>query len=594
MQAYLLLALCIYATAVFGQDDYCGHFPTCATCIENTPCGWCAINITYSDGSSGPHCAGKPADPAHPPPNYKPWTCMKDYQNTACYGYVCNSAYQCVSSGTPGGGVPLHECMAKCIPPTYECNSTTYQCYQVQPGHGTDKPDCERQCKAPAPQSAPQPQAKPGPEGPPSPQPAKYECVDYQCVPTKTGGGVPLAECTQLCAHNITPVFVIGDWRGLEISQGFVRGEWQMKVTEQSAIIVDPNGAAYVKGQIVSKGNELWLESDVGTRRGIFGINELPEVTVLTWGLGTYGGAPPANFDAALQSGTTWVWAKCLSAEHCHFHIFNSLVKALPASLAKQLNENQIFAQEKRDVLQNDPCSVYPDCHTCITAPESCGWCSVPVIYNNVTIGKNCAGTNSSISGRINCTGTFSTEDCTFSTTGSTTSSTSTSSTGTTGGPTNKYICDPATETCKMSENGTQPLDVCNAQCKSNPFVPPNIQNKYWRGLEIDTTYVQGEWRAYFGTTNVTILDPSGKITEGTVSTVEEYLVVKTTSGHTLTTLWQSQPGPASTFLTWAWGALDQGAPQSFGTAMYYAGEREFFFVACQDGKPASVCNFSN
>jgi len=134
---------------------------------------------------------------------------------------------------------------------------------------------------------------------------------------------------------------------------------------------------------------------------------------------------------------------------------------------------------------------------------------------------------------------------------------------------------------------------VCEAQCNTVPVVPPVIQNQLFRGLQIDTHYVQGEWRAQFSTNNVTITDPSGKQMVGKVSTVEKYLTITLQSGQSIQTLWQVSQGPASQFLSWAWGALGGAPPDSFDSAMTDKSNSEFFFTSCLPGKD-NVCNFAN
>jgi len=303
--------------------------------------------------------------------------------------------------------------------------------------------------------------------------------------------------------------------------------------------------------------------------------------------MGGFGQPPPTSFDNGLSTGKTFVFAKCINPNNCKWHLFQAL------SQIKHHQENWISKQvesrrvETRQV--NDPCSIYPDCHSCIKAPQFCGWCSVPVMYNNTIPGKNCAGLNTTITPRFNCSGTFSTVDCSHATT----SSTGTTSTGqTTGNPNPMFNCDPTNATCSQSPNGTLPKDVCTAQCTVNP-IPPILQNKYFRGLEIDTTYRPGEWRAHFTTNTVTIVSASGMVIQGNVSTISDFLTIKTASG-TYQTLWQLQPGPAVDNLSWAWSALNGPPPTSFDQAMTMPGQTEYWYVACHEGAPSSVCDFSH
>jgi hypothetical protein len=328
----------------------------------------------------------------------------------------------------------------------------------------------------------------------------------------------------------------------------------------------------------------LWLVAPEGIRRGLYGLQQLPEVTILTWALGNVGGGVPTSFDDGLQNGASFVFAKCLNPTNCKWHLFQAL------SQVKM--QQQKWMQKRIPAFDpvNDPCSKYPDCHTCIKAPEWCGWCSVPILYNDTIPGKNCAGLNTTVTPRINCTGTFSTQDCSLVTTTSTGSLTSGHTTG--GPPSNLYSCNPANATCEIDKNGTLPKDTCTAQCTINP-IPPVLQNKYFRGLEIDIMYKQGEWRAHFGTSDVTVVAPDGTVIQGNVTTTAQYLTIRLANGDKIQTLWQLQPGPAINNLSWAWSAVNGAPPTGFDSAMTTSGQTEYWFVTCHDGAPTSVCDFS-
>lgn len=155
------------------------------------------------------------------------------------------------------------------------------------------------------------------------------------------------------------------------------------------------------------------------------------------------------------------------------------------------------------------------------------------------------------------------------------------------------YLCDPTNATCYASPNGTLPKDTCTAQCAVHP-IPPFIQNHYYRGLEIDISYQQGEWRAHFTTNYVTVVAPDGTIIQGNVSTTAQYITIATPTGDKYQTLWQSQPGAAVTNFNWAWGVRNGPPPLTFDEAMTRPGQREFWFITCHDGAPPSVCDFSH
>jgi len=402
-------------------------------------------------------------------------------------------------------------------------------------------------------------------------------------------GGVPIADCEAVCGKpsNNTPVFAIGDYRGLEISKNYVKGEWQAKIGEGSAVIVDPTGTVWASGSVRGFNNELWLVTPKGLNRGIYGITDLPEVEVLTWALGGIGKTVPQSFDTAMNTGTVFVFAKCLNPGNCKFNVLQRALQHLRDGFSN------LLTAEKREAQQpvNDACMKYPDCHACIAAPEQCGWCSVPVLYfNGTVVGKNCAGLNTTVAPKINCTGSFSTQDCDIPTS---TSVSTGQSTGNPAPPPEAYTCDPANYTCVKSTSGGTPKTVCDLQCVNIPIVPPVLVNQLFRGLQINKQYVKGEWRAAFSSNSVAISDPSGKQTIGKVSQVERYLQITLQDGTSIQTLWQISQGASSQFLSWAWSAPNGKPPASYDEAMTTSGQTEYFFVSCLPGKDSSICDFT-
>jgi len=124
------------------------------------------------------------------------------------------------------------------------------------------------------------------------------------------------------------------------------------------------------------------------------------------------------------------------------------------------------------------------------------------------------------------------------------------------------------------------------------PVVPPLLQNKEFRGLDIEMNYEKGEWTAHFTNTSVTLTQPSGTKMTGKVTSTANFLTVFWSDGTVIQTLWQLQGGPATDYLSWAWGAPGGSAPANFDEAMSTKGEREFWFTSCPTGKPENVCKF--
>jgi len=134
------------------------------------------------------------------------------------------------------------------------------------------------------------------------------------------------------------------------------------------------------------------------------------------------------------------------------------------------------------------------------------------------------------------------------------------------------------------------PKDVCEAQCKPVPIVPIQLQNKFFRGLQINQGYVKGEWDANFTKTDVTVTDPSNRAYVGSVSTVSNYLVVTWKDGSKISSLWEFANGPVTDFFAWAWSAPNGPVPASYDAAMHTSGMTEYQFVSCPSG--SSYCHF--
>jgi len=92
--------------------------------------------------------------------------------------------------------------------------------------------------------------------------------------------------------------------------------------------------------------NELWLVTGTGTRRGLFGLQQLPEVSILTWAMGGIGQPPPTNFDNGLATGQTFVFAKCVNDQNCKWQLFQaaSALRANQEHEMQNVSENSILS----------------------------------------------------------------------------------------------------------------------------------------------------------------------------------------------------------------------------------------------------------
>jgi hypothetical protein len=285
-------------------------------------------------------------------------------------------------------------------------------------------------------------------------------------------------------------------------------------------------------------------------------------------------------------------------------------------SFEREIQHHKIIHhRESRSQQINDPCSAYPDCNSCISATDFCGWCSIPVLYSSgnkkcAVPGKNCVGLNSTKIGATFCCGlpgsgvTFSTIDCP-------------TDQPPTQPPTNTkapvtipplrptapvkpppptippvlYDCSPSNQTCVLSTgpNG-MPLEQCNNTCNTIPDVPIILRGRKFRGLQIQNGYIVGEFTVKFSATSATFANPQNIGWTALVSQTGPYLVLNMANGLKTFTLWQMQTDSVVDFLSWSWGKEGGSPPTSFDSSMTTSGQQSFVFDGCSS--LSTVCNF--
>jgi hypothetical protein len=398
--------------------------------------------------------------------------------------------------------------------------------------------------------------------------------------------GDPKDDCEKTCGQlqDSTPTELIGYYRGLMVSDGCVEGEWKATFTEDSVVIMAPDGTPWAKGSVSATADQLWITSEGSTRKGLRSWITLPEVGVLSWALGEEGGNAPSTFGDGMESGTTFVLERCLNPSVCSFS-----VARLAATLANvQSESHRVRERTTRAVQQEvqDPCGAYPDCHSCISASEQCGFCSVPILYNSTIEGNNCASVNKTIAGNtINCTGIFSVVDCTAIDPPSSESPSTESPSGDTGDK-DKYVCDPQAQQCVEADEdqpGGMDQDTCEAQCNVIPGVPQTLKNKLYHGIAIHMGYAEGMYVLQFDADSATVTAPDGTTSSGKISMIGQFLTWESEAG-TYQILWQTAQGPATEFLTWALSAPDGEVPQSYDESMVTDGMGQFSWVGCLTG----------
>jgi len=175
------------------------------------------------------------------------------------------------------------------------------------------------------------------------------------------------------------------------------------------------------------------------------------------------------------------------------------------------------------DKVSIDDCAPKPTCELCIKE-HLCGWCSTPVIGGN---GAQCAGFANGSTPFI-CQGTYQTVTCILPTTG-------TASTG------------PTT--------GTTTTGTTTSSTTTGPLPGPPVKG-FWRGLEVNTGYVGGEWNFTFTDTKVVVNGPDKTRFAGDVfsssNQLDIVIVEGDSAGKTLYGIFEIGQGPATHFFTYA------------------------------------------
>merc|ERR1719378_1671582 len=111
-----------------------------------------------------------------------------------------------------------------------------------------------------------------------------------------------------------TPTNVIGQWRGLEVNDNYVKGEWDANFTEKNITLIAPDGQQ-MTGAVSSDATSLNIDITSGqyqgmTAMGIYEVSFGPVCSFLTWALSQPGlGEAPPSFAAAMNSTTAVVYA---------------------------------------------------------------------------------------------------------------------------------------------------------------------------------------------------------------------------------------------------------------------------------------------
>jgi len=107
---------------------------------------------------------------------------------------------------------------------------------------------------------------------------------------------------------------VSGTWRGLQVNDGYVAGEWNFDFAADNVTIKGPNNWS-LSGTILSSPTQMdvvVLSSSIGglagqTLKGIYESDFGPATFFLTWGLAPPG-VTPAGWGSLMKDPKSWTW----------------------------------------------------------------------------------------------------------------------------------------------------------------------------------------------------------------------------------------------------------------------------------------------
>lgn len=266
-----------------SDSDHCTQWgDSCQDCLAHQYCGWCSVNVTYKDGTTGSQCAGFNSGNGS-----SAFVCAGRYSTLECdTGYVCSADLTCVQT-TPGNGMPLAECQQICrVTPKpkpqdlYTCNITTKQC---------------------------------------------IKCNQSHCP-----GEMPLTQCEAACTHpKPGPAGnLVGVWRGIRIQNQYLVGEVEAVFTNTSATFY-ADGKQEWTANVTSLGADLMILKVLSGKWQGWTISAIYQTSgqynnlysFITFAKGVPGRGPPSSYPEAMYTPPMeeYVYAKCASAP-CKFN----------------------------------------------------------------------------------------------------------------------------------------------------------------------------------------------------------------------------------------------------------------------------------
>ena len=432
-----------------------------------------------------------------------------------------------------------------------------------------------------------------------------YTCdeVAQTCNATGTGGAFKnKTECDTNCPAKPSPdvaAELVGIWRGLEIHNGFLRGEWTANITKDHVTMWGPDLKVYMSGgaqhRVVQgahdgRTGELWVNSSSGTLVGlikmIYGDANLePELAYVALAVSESTPATLiANYDTGMTTATDRVFGlfKCKDDANCVFHLPTGITPKLAALASREIEASN-----------GDECNQFSSCNSCIGATvggNTCGWCTTKVVYNDSSTPTfQCAGSRTGQASGWTCYGVYRTLSC------------------------YDYACDPVAQQCKEVDPSSPGVKYptrgsCEQACGApSPWKRCPFDGAY-RGLQVDLNYPFGEWMANFSassnfTTASFTFVPTQYSYAGTIEcrNVKDPTMLDTkgefklalSNGTNLYGIYQDGGDqPETSGLAWAVSNVNMTAPpEDFSSAMPGLNASVFGYTKCASYKKA-VCKF--
>jgi len=175
-----------------------------------------------------------------------------------------------------------------------------------------------------------QPTATPSPSPTRNPPPVGplFVCQPntQKCIPTNpnnSSGGMPIDFCKLVCnvIPYVPPILVGRTWRGYQINNGYIAGEWKLVFSTNACTITDPKGVV-MNARVGTTSQFLLMDLDNGQRiYTLWQLAQAPPIDYFSWAWGIPGGLPPKSYNEAMtakgQKQFQFMACPCYSDSSC-------------------------------------------------------------------------------------------------------------------------------------------------------------------------------------------------------------------------------------------------------------------------------------